>query len=136
VACEAWQNFTAENGRVQCLCSRAWAKIRETFWDWYYMVTYKIRLLDESCDIDSTIECDDNVFILDAAEEQGIELPYSCRTGACGACTGKIVEGDVNQSQQTLLNDEQVSEGFVLTCSAHPKSDCIILVNQEDQLYQ
>ena len=99
------------------------------------MATYKVRLLNESCDIDSTIECDDNVFILDAAEEQGINLPYSCRAGACGACTGKTVEGDISQSQQTLLNDDQVGEGFVLTCSAYPKSDCTILVNQENQLY-
>jgi len=99
------------------------------------IATYKVRLLNESCDIDSIIECDDNVFILDAAEEQGIDLPCSCRAGACGACAGKVIEGSISQSQQTLLNDDQVGEGFVLTCSAYPTSDCTLLVHQEDQLY-
>ena len=99
------------------------------------MPTHKVRLLDKSNDIDATIECDQNVFILDAAEEQGIDLPYSCRAGACGSCTGKIIKGSTDQSQQTLLTDDQVREGFVLTCSAHPTSDCTILVNQEEQLY-
>ena len=99
------------------------------------MATYKVKLLDRASNIDSVIECDDTVLILDAAEEQGIDLPYSCRAGACGACTGKITAGSVDQPQQTLLSYDQVHEGFVLTCSAFPKSDCTILVNQEDQLY-
>lgn len=99
------------------------------------MATYKVRLLNQTSDIDSVIECDDTVFILDAAEEQGIDLPCSCRAGACGACAGKIMAGSVDQPQQTLLSDDQVNGGFVLTCSALPKSDCTILVNQEDQLY-
>ena len=99
------------------------------------MATYKVRLLDESSGIDSTIECDDDVFILDAAEEQGVRLSYSCRAGACGACTGKMKEGSVDQPQQTLLDDNQIKEGFVLTCSAYPVSDCTIWVNKEDQLF-
>ena len=45
------------------------------------MVTYKVTLLSEEHDINSTIDCNDDVFVLDAAEEQGIELPYSCRAG-------------------------------------------------------
>jgi ferredoxin len=47
------------------------------------MVTYKLSLISEEHDINTTIDCDDDVFILDAAEDQGIELPYSCRAGAC-----------------------------------------------------
>jgi len=43
------------------------------------MATYKVTLLSEEHDIDTTIDCADDVFVLDAAEEQGIELPYSCR---------------------------------------------------------
>jgi ferredoxin len=45
-----------------------------------YMVTYKVTVLSEEHDINTTIDCNDDVFILDAAEEQGVELPYmSCR---------------------------------------------------------
>jgi ferredoxin len=99
------------------------------------MAKYKVKLVSESHNLDVTIECPSDKFILEAAEDNNIELPYSCRAGSCSTCLGKVKSGSIDQPDQTFLDEDQIASGFALTCVTYPTSDVTISCHEEENLY-
>lgn len=65
--------------------------------------------------------------ILDAALEQGADLPYACKGGMCCTCKAKLLEGEVNMDVHWGLEEDEINEGFILTCQSHPKTEKVVI---------
>ena len=82
-----------------------------------------------------TVDCPEDQYILDAGIDAGLELPFTCRGGICGACVAKCVEGSVDHRDiadlEFTLDEEEQAEGMALICMAYPVGD-IKLETQSD----
>jgi len=82
-----------------------------------------------------TVGVDEDEYVLDAAEEAGLDLPYSCRQGQCTSCVGTVLDGELDQSEGMALDPMQKDDGFALLCVAYPRSDCRIETDTQDALF-
>lgn len=97
---------------------------------------YNVTFVNPTTGTEQTIQARGDEYILDAAEQQQVQLPYACRAGACVVCTGKVVQGSVDQSDHNFLKPKELNAGFALLCAAYPESDCVIQTHQEEALFQ
>jgi len=65
---------------------------------------------------------------LEAAQDAGMDPPYSCTVGVCTTCRARLRSGKASMDEREGLSDSEIEEGFVLTCQAHPLTDDIDLV--------
>jgi len=65
--------------------------------------------------------------VLDAGEEEGWDLPFACREGQCLSCAGRITDGDaaeyIQHSNNEVLSEEEMEQGYCLTCVAYPTDE-------------
>jgi len=71
-------------------------------------------------DVKETFTMTKEESILDAALAKGLDAPYSCQGGICTSCLAQVTEGQAIMEENSILSDEEVEEGLILTCQAHP----------------
>ncbi len=76
-------------------------------------------------DEETTFEMRMDEMILDAALAKGLDAPYSCQGGVCSSCLAKVVEGKAVMERNTILDEDEIEEGLILTCQAHPTTSRI-----------
>ena len=86
--------------------------------------TYMSKKVKIICDdIEYNLEMVDDKTILDLALDNDIDAPYSCQGGICSTCLAKIVKGSVEMDNNQILTDDEINDGYVLSCQARPISD-------------
>lgn len=81
-----------------------------------------------------TVECREDEYVLDAAARGGVQLPFLCRQGRCLTCAGRLLAGEVDQSDADAYYPEDRERGFVLLCKAKPRSSLRILTHQQHEM--
>ena len=76
--------------------------------------------------------------LLASLRDEGIDLPYGCKYGACITCAAKLISGEVDQRTQVALNNRQIDNGYIILCVARPQSDITLEIGVEshDKLYR
>ena len=86
-------------------------------------VNSKITVLLD--DEETTFEMRQDEIILNTVLQKGLDPPYSCQGGICSSCLAKVIEGKAKMIKNTILSPEEVEEGLILTCQAHPITSSI-----------
>jgi ring-1,2-phenylacetyl-CoA epoxidase subunit PaaE len=69
----------------------------------------------------------DGKSVLQAAQDADADVPFSCKGGVCCTCRAKVMEGKVKMALNFALEEDEVAEGFVLTCQAHPLTEKVVI---------
>ncbi|MBA3922232.1 MAG: 2Fe-2S iron-sulfur cluster binding domain-containing protein [Nostocaceae cyanobacterium] len=98
--------------------------------------TYTIKVHDRAKGKNYSLQVPDDRYILQSAETQGVELPFSCRNGACTTCAVRVLSGELSQSEALGLSPDLQRQGYALLCVSYPQCDLEVETQDEDEVYE
>ncbi len=97
---------------------------------------YTVQIRDRRTDTLHTLQVPEDRYILHSVENQGANLPFSCRNGACTTCAVRILSGEVYQPEAMGLSPALRKQGYALLCVSYPRSDLEVETQDEDEVYE
>ncbi len=97
---------------------------------------HQIRIHHRQANREYILEVPSDRYILHSAEDQGCNLPFACRNGACTTCAVKILSGEIYQPEAMGLSTELRERGYALLCVSYARSDLEVETQEEDEVYQ
>ncbi|MEO0886147.1 MAG: 2Fe-2S iron-sulfur cluster-binding protein [Cyanobacteria bacterium J06634_6] len=98
--------------------------------------TYSIRIHHRQKGTTYTAQVQSDRYILQTAENQGADLPFACRNGACTACAVRVLSGELHQPEAMGLSPDLREQGYALLCVSYPRSDLEVETQDEDEVYE
>lgn len=97
---------------------------------------YQVKISDRRTGQHHQVSVPSDRYILHSAEQQGIELPFSCRNGACTACAVRVISGHLEQPEAMGLSPQLQRQGYALLCVSYACSDLEVETQAEDEVYE
>ena len=97
---------------------------------------HQIHVRDRQKNTNYRVQVPEDRYILHSAENQGVELPFSCRNGACTTCAVRVISGQVYQPEAMGLSLELQKQGYALLCVSYACSDLFVETQDEDEVYE
>jgi ferredoxin len=98
--------------------------------------TYRIDIHDRTKDRHYHLTVPADRYILHCVENQGADLPFLCRNGACTACAVRVISGELYQPEAMGLSPQLQRQGYALLCVSYPRSDLRVETQDEDEVYE
>ena len=97
---------------------------------------YQVQIHNRQTHTHHSVQVAADRYVLMAAENQGVDLPFACRNGACTTCAVRILAGRVDQPEAMGLSPKLRADGYALLCVSYPCSDLEVETQDEDEVYE
>ncbi|MBD2742676.1 2Fe-2S iron-sulfur cluster-binding protein [Coleofasciculus sp. FACHB-1120] len=97
---------------------------------------HTIRIRNRQTGTHHDLQVPEDRYILSSVEHQSVELPFSCRNGACTTCAVRVLSGEIHQPEAMGLSPQLRDKGYALLCVSYPRSDLEVETQDEDEVYE